>query len=87
LGVLFILRNSIQGMGYSLLPMLAGVGELIARSLVAIGFVSTIGFAAASLSSPVAWVFADVILIITYAVKLREMKKTMIISKPIQIIS
>ncbi|MBQ7783758.1 MAG: MATE family efflux transporter, partial [Oscillospiraceae bacterium] len=87
LGVLFILRNSIQGMGYSLLPMLARVGELIARSLVAIGFVSTIGFAAASISSPVAWVFADVILIITYAVKLREMKKTMIIIKPIQIIS
>ncbi len=86
LGVLFILRNSIQGMGYSLLPMLAGVGELIARSLVAIGFVSTIGFSAAALSSPVAWVFADVVLIVTYAAKLREMKRTMPIAKPIEAI-
>ncbi len=86
LGVLFILRNSIQGMGYSLLPMLAGVGELIARSLVAIGFVSTIGFSAAALSSPVAWVFADVVLIITYAAKLREMKRTMPIGKPVEVL-
>ena len=40
LGVLFIIRNSLQGMGYSMLPMLAGVSELAARSLVAILFVS-----------------------------------------------
>lgn len=87
LGVLFILRNSIQGMGYSMLPMLAGVSELIARALVAIGFVSTIGFSAAALSSPVAWIFADIVLVITYAAKLREMKKTMIHPKPIKVIS
>lgn len=86
LGVLFILRNSIQGMGYSMLPMLAGVSELVARAFVAVGFVSTIGFTAASLSSPVAWIMADVVLVITYAVKLREMKKTMIFSKPVKII-
>lgn len=30
LGVLFILRNSLQGMGYSLMPMMAGVSELAA---------------------------------------------------------
>ncbi|MBE6846345.1 MAG: MATE family efflux transporter [Ruminococcus sp.] len=87
LGLLFILRNSIQGMGYSMLPMLAGVAELIARSFVAIGFVATVGYDAACFSSPAAWIFADIILIITYAAKMRKMKKTMIISKPIQIIS
>ncbi|MBQ3566967.1 MAG: MATE family efflux transporter [Oscillospiraceae bacterium] len=83
LGILFILRNSIQGMGYSMLPMLAGVSELVARAFVAVGFVSTIGFTAASLSSPVAWILADTVLILTYVAKLREMKKTMIFSKPV----
>ncbi len=86
LGILFILRNSIQGMGYSMLPMLAGVSELIARAFVAVGFVSTIGFTAASLSSPVAWILADTVLILTYIAKLREMKKTMIFSKPVKIV-
>ncbi|MGN0614567.1 MAG: MATE family efflux transporter [Porcipelethomonas sp.] len=81
LGVLFLFRNSIQGMGYSLLPMLAGVSELIARAAVAIGFVSTIGFTAAAMSSPVAWILADVVVVITYAVKIKEMKKSSVFIK------
>ena len=32
LGVLFILRNSLQGIGISLFPFLAGIGELVART-------------------------------------------------------
>ena len=74
LGVLFIIRNSLQGMGYSMLPMLAGVSELAARSLVAILFVSSIGYTAVCLASPVAWIFADVVLLITYTVKIKELK-------------
>ncbi len=74
LGILFILRNSIQGMGYSILPMFAGVSELIARAFVAIGFIASAGFTAATMASPVAWILADIVLIITYAVKLREMR-------------
>lgn len=77
LGVLFILRNSLQGMGYSFLPMLAGVSELAARSIVAIGFISLLGFTAAGLSGPIAWIFADIVLIITYYIKMKEMKKSM----------
>lgn len=78
LGILFIIRNSLQGMGYSFLPMLAGVSELAARSIVAIGFVSVFGFTAAGLSGPVAWIFADIVLIITYTIKMKEMKKSMV---------
>lgn len=53
-------------MGYSFLPMMAGVSELIARTLVVFAFVSSFGFMAACLASPVAWLFADILLIITY---------------------
>lgn len=81
LGVLFIVRNSLQGLGYSMLPMLAGVSELAARSLVAILFVSTIGYSAVCLASPVAWVFADIVLLITYAVKIKELKSELIFRK------
>ena len=87
LGVLFIIRNSIQGMGYSMLPMLAGVSELTARSVVSIGFISAAGFSAAALASPAAWILADIVLVITYAVKLREMKHSAVNAKAAQTVS
>ncbi|MGN1480939.1 MATE family efflux transporter [Porcipelethomonas sp.] len=81
LGILFILRNSLQGMGYSFLPMMAGVSELAARSLVVFLFISSFGYTAACLASPVAWIFADVLLVITYAVKMRSMKNEAVFQK------
>jgi putative MATE family efflux protein len=85
LGLLFILRNSLQGMGYSLLPMMAGVSELAARAIVSFGFISAMGYTAACLASPVAWIFADTILIATYVLKIRELKSELIFRKlPVQ---
>ena len=78
LGVLFILRNSLQGMGYSLMPMMAGVSELAARSLVCFGFVPTFGYMAAIMASPVAWIFADVLLITVYFVDMRKLKRRLV---------
>ena len=78
LGVLFILRNSLQGMGYSLMPMMAGVSELAARSLVCFGFVPTFGYMAAGMASPVAWIFADVLLITVYFVDMRKLKRQLL---------
>ena len=74
LGILFIFRNSLQGMGYSFLPMMAGVSELVARALVSFGFVSIFGFNAVCLASPVAWIFADALLLTTYFIKMKQLK-------------
>lgn len=81
LGVLFILRNALQGMGYSVLPMMAGVSELAARTLVVFGFVSSYGYMAACLASPVAWIFADVLLITTYFLKMRSLKNELVFQR------
>lgn len=81
LGVLFILRNALQGMGYSILPMMAGVSELAARSLVVFVFVSSYGYMAACLASPVAWIFADVLLVATYFLKMRSLKSELVFQK------
>ncbi len=81
LGVLFILRNAIQGMGYSFLPMFAGVSELIARTLVVFGFISAYGYTASCLASPVAWIFADVILISTYIIKMKSLKHEIVFTR------
>lgn len=75
LGLLFILRNSLQGMGFSMMPMMAGVSELAARTLVCFLLVPIFGFTAAALASPVAWIFADVLLVIVYIIDMQNLKK------------
>lgn len=63
LGVLCILRYSIQGAGYTKLAMFSGVSEMIARILVSVVAVPLWGFWAVCFGDPTAWVFADAFLI------------------------
>jgi len=74
LGLLFILRNSLQGMGFSLMPMLGGVSELAARTIVCLVFVPIFGFSAVAVASPVAWIFADILLVFVYFWDMRRLK-------------
>ena len=66
LGVLYVLRNSIQGMGYGVLPMFAGIFELVARAFVAFVLVGRFGFVGVTLANPAAWIAADVLLVGVY---------------------
>ena len=63
LALVNIVRFLIQGMGYSMFAVLAGVMEMIGRSLVAVFLVPYLGFTAICLASPVAWILADAFLI------------------------
>ena len=71
--LIFIFRNSLQGMGYSNSAMFAGLAELVARAIVAFGFVGRFAFGAVCFANPLAWLFADLILLPLYAVKLRHL--------------
>ena len=63
LALVNILRFSIQGMGFSTLAILAGVLEMIARTVVGHFFVPAVGYTAACFASPAAWICADLFLI------------------------
>lgn len=63
LALVNIVRFLIQGMGFSRFAILAGVFEMVARTLVGAVFVPIFGYSAACLASPAAWVFADCFLI------------------------
>ncbi len=73
LGVLFLLRNSLQGMGFGVPAMTAGVFELAARSLVAFLLVSRFAFDAICMANPTAWIFADLLLIPVSLYELRQL--------------
>lgn len=66
LALVNIVRFLIQGMGFPKFAILAGVFEMIARSLAGFGLVPIIGFTGVCLGSPIAWIMADAFLIPAY---------------------
>lgn len=63
LGILSILRYSLQGLGFSNLSMLSGVMEMIARCGVSLWLVPAFHFAGVCYGDPTAWLAADLFLI------------------------
>lgn len=59
-------RFTIQGMGFSVLAIFAGVMEMVARGAAGIALVPALGFFGAALGSPLAWILADAFLIPAY---------------------
>lgn len=80
LSLVNIVRFTIQGMGFSRFAILAGVCEMVARSLVGMIFVPALGYVAACFASPVAWIFADAFLIPAF---LHVMKKLECMMNPL----
>ena len=66
LAVVNIYRNGIQGLGYGLLPMMAGVAELIGRGVVAVIAGAKRSYPGVCLAGPAAWVLAGGLLIVMY---------------------
>ena len=66
LAIVNIYRNGIQGLGYGLLPMMAGVAELIGRGVVALIAAKERSYLGVCLASPAAWVLAGGLLIAMY---------------------
>ena len=66
LAIVNIYRNGIQGLGYGLLPMLAGVAELIGRGVVAVIAGEMRSYTGVCLAGPAAWSLAAALLIVMY---------------------
>lgn len=75
LALVNIIRFTIQGLGYSELAILAGVCEMIARAIVGFVLVPMWGFTAICTASPLAWIMADIFLIIAYICVIKRVKK------------
>lgn len=73
--LIFIFRNALQAMGKTFMPLMAGVFELAARTVVSFTLPSVIGFQGVCLAGPIAWVCAMLPLFITYLVYMRIFKK------------
>lgn len=66
LALLFIYRFTLQGLGKSFIPTVAGVMELIMRAIGALVLTGAFGFAGACASNPLAWIGARIPLACSY---------------------
>lgn len=75
LGVIFIFRNALQGMGYGFVPMLGGVFELAARAGIVMLVAGRAGFFEVCLSDPAAWIAALIPLVPYYIYIIRKQRR------------
>ena len=73
--VLFVMRNTLQGLGFTYANSIAGIGEFFGRLSIAFILTPALGFDAVCYAGPAAWLLADIPLIIIYLVKQRKFKK------------
>ena len=77
LALVNIVRFLIQGMGFPGFAILAGVLEMIARSVAGAVLVPILGFTGVCLGSPTAWILADAFLIPAYFIVRNRLRKRM----------
>ena len=74
LGLLCVLRYTIQGVGFTNLAMFSGVAEMIARILVSLYAVPAFGFLAVCYGDPLAWIAADLFLVPAFIYVYKRLK-------------
>lgn len=76
LGVLFVLRGALQGLGYTAVPFATGVMELVMRVGTAIVLGGMFGFSGIIWGTPLAWTGAVLVLVPAYARARRKLQQT-----------
>ena len=72
LGVLFVYRNALQGLGNAVMPLISGGVELAMRLAAAILLSRFLGYVGVCLANPVAWTGAAVMLVPAYLAELHR---------------
>lgn len=75
LALMILIRNALQGVGYSVRAMLSGVMEMAARIMISAFVIPVFGFRAVCLSNPGAWLLAVLALIPAYILAIRKLEK------------
>lgn len=73
LSLLFLLRQSVQGLGDTLTPTLAGFMELAARAIVGLILVKQLGWIGVIIAAPLAWVMALIPVLVSWFVQRRRL--------------
>lgn len=74
LGLLFVFRNILQGMGKNTMPMASAGAEIVVRIFATFAFADWWGFAGLCMVNPITWVGAVTMLLIGYFMAIRDIR-------------
>ena len=81
LGMIFLYRNAMQGMGNGFIPFLGGILELICRSIAALFLTGPFGFWGIAAAGPLAWIGAGIPLCIIYHIDIKHREQKSLVEK------
>ena len=76
LSLLFIYRYTLQGLGQSVVPTIAGIMELLMRAGAAFLLVDMFGYIGACFANPLAWVGSCLPLAVAYYLTQRSLRRS-----------
>ncbi len=76
LSLLFIFRFTLQGLGQTIVPTVAGIMELIMRAVAALFLVDRFGYLGACLANPLAWIGSCLPLAVAYYFTRRVLRES-----------
>lgn len=82
-GLLLIVRSSVQSMGNGKAPFAACMTELVLRIIATFGLSALLGYVGICLASPIAWLGADLLLVVVYCSMMKKNRgKTLASAEP-----
>lgn len=78
LGVNYVIRFTLVGIGKSAIPMLVGISEIVTRAAVTYLLIYRIGFLGMTFASPACWFTSTLLCVICYVPMMRHAAKTSI---------
>jgi putative MATE family efflux protein len=85
LAILLIVRQTLQGLGDSIFPTVAGVMELVMRMFAAITLSKFFGFTGLCFASPLAWLGAIIPMIIALAFTIKRLNRQFLAEKKLSV--
>lgn len=82
--VLHVLRSALQGMGDTVLPMVSGIAEFVMRCGSAVLLPVMMGETGIFYAEILAWAGADVILVTSYAIRMRKLQKREVLKENVR---
>ena len=75
LAILYVLRYTLQGLGKGMVPTIAGIAELLMRTVAAVFLSQLFGYPGAAVANPLAWFGSLCVLIPSYIKAFKKLRE------------
>lgn len=77
LGILYVLRTSIQSIGRRVPPLISSMIELVTKCICAFALTGVLGYTGVCIAEPVSWTLGALLLIFSFSKAVKSLSKTL----------